>query len=199
MTIKCEIIRDLLPSYIDKLTSKSSNELVEAHLNKCDACKAFCNDMIHGLPQIGESNRDISDKNEIKIMKRIKSKIVTVTTTIVITFSVLGFIAGAYGNVIFQEGNPLPVISSIIKLEFNNDEFVQYSNAPDHYISEFKSGMDRYKVVIDFMKEKRWAFKDQMGSGLIFEKDGEQIVVQTRQYTRNYYIWSIPEQETKAN
>jgi hypothetical protein len=91
------------------------------------------------------------------------------------------------------------LISSIIKLEFTDAEFVQYSHAPDQYISEFQSGSDRYKVVIDFMKEKGWAFEEQMGSGLIFEKDGERMVVETRQYTRNYFVWSIPEKETKLN
>ena len=32
MKMKCEIIRDLFPSYIDGLTSRESNELIEEHL-----------------------------------------------------------------------------------------------------------------------------------------------------------------------
>lgn len=199
MTIKCKVIQDLLPSYIDRLTSEESNQLIEVHLHECHNCKSFYIDMKQGLPEIDGREKDMSEKNEIKLMRRIKNKIITVITTIVVTFSILGFIVGAYGNVIFQEGNPIPVISSIIKLEFTDVEFVQYSYAPDQYISEFQSGPDRYKVVTDFMKEKGWAFKEQMGSGLIFENDGEQMVVGTRQYTKNYFVWSIPERETKSN
>lgn len=36
---KCEIISDLLPSYIDHLTSEKSNEMIEEHLRTCKLCK----------------------------------------------------------------------------------------------------------------------------------------------------------------
>ena len=33
--MKCEIIRDLLPNYLDGLTSQASNEAIEEHLETC--------------------------------------------------------------------------------------------------------------------------------------------------------------------
>ena len=33
--MKCEIIRDLLPSYLDELTSAESNQAIEEHLQEC--------------------------------------------------------------------------------------------------------------------------------------------------------------------
>lgn len=39
MKIPCELARDLFPSYIDGLTSAVSNELLEAHLEECEACR----------------------------------------------------------------------------------------------------------------------------------------------------------------
>ena len=39
MKIPCEVARDLFPSYIDGLTSKVSTDLVEAHLEECEACR----------------------------------------------------------------------------------------------------------------------------------------------------------------
>jgi hypothetical protein len=199
MDIKCDVIGDLLPSYIDKLTSESSNELVEEHLNKCKNCKALYEDMIKELPIVCESNKDLSDISEIKLMKKIKSKIRTVITTIIVTFSILGFIMGVYGKVIFQEGNPIPLISSIIKLEFSNEKYVKYSSVPDKYISEVKADAESYKVMKDFMMEKGWTFKEQMGAGFIFEKDGELMAIGTRQYTKKYFLWSIPKKESKVN
>lgn len=38
MTMECEVIRDLLPSYLDGLCSPRSRELVEAHLAVCPDC-----------------------------------------------------------------------------------------------------------------------------------------------------------------
>ncbi|MFQ7549709.1 MAG: zf-HC2 domain-containing protein [Blautia marasmi] len=33
--MKCEIIRDLLPSYVDGLTSRESDRAIEEHLKGC--------------------------------------------------------------------------------------------------------------------------------------------------------------------
>lgn len=38
MTMECEVIRDLLPSYLDGLCSPRSRELVETHLAACPDC-----------------------------------------------------------------------------------------------------------------------------------------------------------------
>lgn len=36
---ECEIIKDLLPSYIEELATKSTKEFVEEHVNTCEPCK----------------------------------------------------------------------------------------------------------------------------------------------------------------
>ena len=36
--IPCEVIRDLLPSYVDKLTSEVTNDIVKEHLTGCKEC-----------------------------------------------------------------------------------------------------------------------------------------------------------------
>lgn len=35
----CNIIRDLLPSYIDEITSEESNHIIEEHFRECDSCR----------------------------------------------------------------------------------------------------------------------------------------------------------------
>ena len=41
--ISCNIIQDLLPNYIDKISSKETNELVEEHIQECNNCKNVLN------------------------------------------------------------------------------------------------------------------------------------------------------------
>lgn len=36
---ECNIVKDLLPSYIDGLTSKESNNFIKNHLSNCTECK----------------------------------------------------------------------------------------------------------------------------------------------------------------
>lgn len=39
--MKCEIIRDLMPSYIDELTSEASNAALEEHVESCEECRKY--------------------------------------------------------------------------------------------------------------------------------------------------------------
>ena len=43
--MKCEIIQDLLPSYIDGLTSEVSNQEIEVHLKECTECRRYLEEM----------------------------------------------------------------------------------------------------------------------------------------------------------
>lgn len=50
--INCDVIRDLLPGYIDKISSESTNKLVSEHLQNCKSCSKLLVDM----------NKDIDEK-----------------------------------------------------------------------------------------------------------------------------------------
>ena len=43
--VDCAVIKDLLPSYLDGLTSTESNALVEAHLAQCGDCRRYYEEM----------------------------------------------------------------------------------------------------------------------------------------------------------
>ena len=43
--IPCEMIQDLLPSYIDELTSEVTNREVESHVSECGQCKKVLDEM----------------------------------------------------------------------------------------------------------------------------------------------------------
>lgn len=65
--LKCEIIKDLLPSYIEKLTSDVTNEAVEFHLEDCKDCKQLLVDM-----KKDEVISNEEDQKEINYLKKIK-------------------------------------------------------------------------------------------------------------------------------
>lgn len=43
--LNCAVVRDLLPNYIDKLTSAETNQGIEKHLNSCEDCNKVYHDM----------------------------------------------------------------------------------------------------------------------------------------------------------
>ena len=63
---ECKIIQDLLPNYIENLTSVETNEFIENHFEECKDCKRILENM--------QSNKDYEEnknkKHEIKYMKK---------------------------------------------------------------------------------------------------------------------------------
>ncbi|MGM0882950.1 MAG: hypothetical protein ACQEXQ_18180 [Bacillota bacterium] len=114
-------------------------------------------------------------------------------TAILLFVLFTGFLTFRFGSALSQEGNPLPILSSISKLEFANSSYEQYSKTDKstRFVSK-NTGESRYDVVKDIMKKNGWDFKEQMGAGLVFEKNGQTKVVETRQYSRHYILSNIP-------
>ena len=48
--MKCCIVTDLLPGYIDGLTSPETNEEIEKHLESCDTCNTIYRQMTAVIP-----------------------------------------------------------------------------------------------------------------------------------------------------
>lgn len=84
--MKCGIIKDLLPSYIDELTSEDSNQAIEKHLKICDECQRYYKSM---CPEKKMSDEFVDftdekiesagiyhkmDTNEIQVLKSFKRK-----------------------------------------------------------------------------------------------------------------------------
>lgn len=69
--MKCDMIRDLLPSYIENLTSSYSNEEIERHLESCEACRQFhkemSDDIGFGMPVI-----DKEEAERVNYLKKVK-------------------------------------------------------------------------------------------------------------------------------
>lgn len=70
--MKCEIIRDLLPSYIDGLTSDESNFEVGEHIKGCSKCKVALEEM---KAEISAENIEIN-KEKIRPFKKMNKKVI---------------------------------------------------------------------------------------------------------------------------
>lgn len=92
--IQCEIIRDLMPNYIDEMTSAKSNQEIEKHLETCDKCRKYHDSMKKTL------HSELSVKitpDEIQPFKKVK-KALNIRNIVLIIF-IVGFI----GSVIYGQ------------------------------------------------------------------------------------------------
>lgn len=85
--INCDIIKDLLPIYVDKLTSNESNKIIEEHLNNCNECKQVYEQMITPI----ETEQTQNQNKEINFLKKVRAKTIK---TFVIGFTALIIIFG---------------------------------------------------------------------------------------------------------
>ena len=66
--LTCEIVRDLLPGYVDKLTSPETNEAVETHLKGCADCRAIFASMTGAEPEPVPT----AEQREVDYLKKVR-------------------------------------------------------------------------------------------------------------------------------
>lgn len=70
--MKCEVVRDLLPLYIDKLTSEESNKEIEKHLKSCKECYRYYQEMTGEIEDISKIPKE--ELRDVKVIKKIKKR-----------------------------------------------------------------------------------------------------------------------------
>lgn len=96
--LSCEIVRDLLPSYIDHVLSDVSVQAVEEHIKECEACAKILADM--RLPE-EEVQEKLQQEREINYLKKVKRRHRLVVCCILLVAVLLavpavGFIRAVY-------------------------------------------------------------------------------------------------------
>ncbi len=103
--ITCEVIRDLMPLYVDDVLSSDSKTLVEEHLETCEDCT----DYYHALKEPEGDYKQMRKSDEKAAFKRIKGtlkkkRLITILVTAV-CIAALGF-GLFYGLVVHEKYIP---------------------------------------------------------------------------------------------
>ena len=122
--MKCEIIRDLLPSYIDGLTSDESNQVVEEHLYGCEECQELLDQM---KQDIRDPQEIIVNKKKIKPFKKVKKMIwKAVLATIIVCALIAGGMGYYYGHTWVPESGDVKMtmstVGKIVELKFSSND-----------------------------------------------------------------------------
>ena len=112
--IKCSIIQDVLPLYIDEVVSQDTKEMIEDHLVKCEKCQ--------NEYEVMKRELFIPVENKVSIFKKINKKwrnkkvrisIISVLATTIILF-------GLFAYVVYYE-TVIPYSQDLIKIEKYSD------------------------------------------------------------------------------
>ena len=125
--INCNIIKDILPLYVDGVVSDDTKEMVEEHLEYCEECKK----------EVGLMKQElyIPAEKEVSIIKNFKSKwrkkkfvisVVSILLTGLILFGSFVFV--------FHYDRVVPYVESLIKIETeDNNMLVSHYYGVDYY------------------------------------------------------------------
>ncbi|RDY69112.1 hypothetical protein DXT76_16790, partial [Halobacillus trueperi] len=131
MKVSCEVIQDLLPLYVDKLTSEKSTLMVENHLKECKECNRMYSKMVEEIPDHTESVP--SENIERKLVKRIRNKKIVSASSLIVIFSVLGFFLGGFvfysNNATIKSVTPIPVTAELRNVNENPAEKIQLQSS----------------------------------------------------------------------
>jgi|GEM_PF-1855123 Predicted integral membrane protein len=121
MKIRCDVIQDLLPLYVEDMASEGSRELVEEHIKDCDDCS-------HILNKIKQPDIEVttSDLDQVKLFAH-KFKKHTFNIAVLsafITVAVISLVSGLFflkpgeemGYVVFYFYLVMPVTAFICSL-----------------------------------------------------------------------------------
>ncbi|MGG4155854.1 hypothetical protein [Bacillus muralis] len=89
-------------------------------------------------------------------------------------------------DVIFQEGNPIPLAVAITKLTFQDTEMVRVWQNPNQFI--VKQG--NYEPFINYMEDDDWNYIGDNGDGLLFVngKGNVTSAIGIRSFTKYYTL-----------
>lgn len=107
--ISCNVIRDLLPSYMDKIASDDSVKLVEEHLAQCSDCRNYKDRM--GKPDIYLPEKDTS----LDYMKLIRKLTAIKSSVCFLLVLITGVFFSRYTKDLQQPG-PFFILSAIMLL-----------------------------------------------------------------------------------
>ena len=86
--VSCAIIKDLMPTYLDELTSEETNRIIEEHIEECEECANLLKNMRE--PEIDEDEMN-NEKIEIDFLKKNKkqSKLIFGSAVIIAVISIV--------------------------------------------------------------------------------------------------------------
>lgn len=203
----CKIVQDLLPNYIEKLTSEETNIFIEEHLKNCDECKKVLENMKNDFKviKIKRDNRDIKYAKKFNSRMRL-IKIIAFLTLITAVVSLIWsylYVKNEYVKMKTSFEKSVEIVTSIVKEGMYPETF--YATIEEIYDSKDISGIKVIKVKGLDINEKDYRGKygiqiylDNLGDNFKIRFNGKDISIDNLKVGQNVAIYNYghrPESE----
>lgn len=128
MENKCKIIQDLLPTYIENLTSDETTKFIEEHLKNCSECQTVYNNMKESIEQ-----ETLENTETVKKIKKYKRRIRLIKTIFVL--AILALPVAFLSNTIFK--------FYVIRNAYTRN--TNYKNFESFTVEKYDDNVERYE------------------------------------------------------
>lgn len=166
--LSCEIVRDLLPSYIDHVLSDTSVQAVEEHIRECGACAKVLADMRLSEEVVQENRQQDREIDYLKKVKRRHRLVVCCILAVVVLLAIpaVGLIRAVYFG------------QSVINMDYNmtvsEDEVVVKGEVPEGRTVKESSFKERDGVLnVQIICEPSAFFRPQKDVDEVYRPKGD--------------------------
>ena len=181
--IKCTIIQDVLPLYIDEVVSQDTKEMVEQHLQHCEKCKKEYETMKRKLYIPAENKAPIINK----INKRWRKKKAIISFASIFATALILF--GVFAYVFYYE-RVIPYSKDLIKIERQNDNQL----VSHYYGKSYSSVSETHPMPLEIDGEKKnvsfIAYKET-----IADSPSRNLINSEKNPNEQEYIWNFSESD----
>lgn len=185
MRNECNIIRDILPLYIEEIVSEDTVSFVEEHLEKCAACRTELENMkAPNALEIVVSDTQATDEKPLKafakMWNRKKRIVISAFAAILLLVVLLGSCFVSYLK--FDTANPFAAASGFIQIVAVGEGYVEIQSSPKVIIAQ-----PNEELFIEYMESRGFTEveREQMGSLRYFANDEGMEAVS---YSQNAYF-----------
>lgn len=181
--MKCNIVRDLLPNYIDGLTSEETNEEVKKHLEDCFECHAVYDKMAAATPQeIPLEEKDINFLKQLKKRLLRRNMMIAISACIVV-FAAFFIFAHSYEI-------PLPFDSYRMSVELIPHAVVTNEDGKTSWEDLKYVEPDEYNSVINVLTRVSRGINgiSEESTGRTINRNGEEVRVVYYCYSKT--LWN---------
>lgn len=153
---ECNIIQDLLPNYIDKLTSNETNKYIEKHIKECEKC----HNMLRNMQSEDTIEEEDNKKEYINFAKKYNRKfnilkliVIICLITVVILITRKAIIIKTLINKAANYENINNYYSIYYQYDSNNIEILESFNKDGKYLKTLKTIEKRTGEIVSILTE----------------------------------------------
>ena len=154
--INCNVIKDILPIYIEDIVSEDTKKIVEEHLESCEMCRkeeANLRQTIYLPTNVNMEKNIFKELKKYFTRKKVKITLITFISCVILFFSTHFILTTPFFDVKFEDLD-IEQFENSLNLTSRGNIYYYGANSEDIHDNDFYYNKD--KITVFYFKENLW-------------------------------------------